>query len=321
MNDDAPPPDAAVTLVTQTRVREGMAAQFAQWQGAISAAAAEFSGFITQSVLPPNPPLQLDWVIQQRFANVDAAANWLRSERRMRLLDAGEPMLAGPDDVHLVRDSAAGLRPAPVSAVISSRVRAGHEKAFRAWERRIANAQAKSPGFQGYRFEPPIPGVQDDWLAILRFDTERNLQIWLDSPERTELLEEATPFLEEFHTRVARTGFEQWFALATDGTSAPPAWKQNMIVLLLLYPVVFLFGAWVQTPVLIGRAGLPFWLALFIGNVVSVLLLNWLVPWVSNGFGWWLAPARGAGRWTSPAGAALIALLYAMWLFLFSRFS
>ena len=79
---------------------------------------------------------------------------------------------------------------------------------------------------------------------------------------------------------MVRTGFEQWFPSAADGTSAPAAWKQNMIVLLLLYPVVFLFGLWVQTPVLMGKAGLPFWLALFIGNVVSVLLLNWLVPWV-----------------------------------------
>jgi hypothetical protein len=83
--------------------------------------------------------------------------------------------------------------------------------------------------------------------------------------------------------------------------------------------VVFLFGIWVQTPFLIGKAGLPFWLALFIGNVVSVLSLSWLVPRVSNGFAWWLAPARGAGRWPSLAGAALILLLYALWLFLFSK--
>jgi uncharacterized protein len=60
VNDYAPPPAAAVTLVTQTRVREGMAEEFSQWQSAISAAAAEFPGFITQSVLPPNPPLQVD---------------------------------------------------------------------------------------------------------------------------------------------------------------------------------------------------------------------------------------------------------------------
>jgi antibiotic biosynthesis monooxygenase (ABM) superfamily enzyme len=320
VNDPAPPPDSGVTLVTQTRVREGVAEEFRRWQSEISGAAAEFPGFITQSVLPPNPPLQTDWVIQQRFTSVEAASAWLRSERRMRLLGVAQPMLAGPDDVHLVRDSVVGARPAPVSAVISSRVKPGQDAAFRAWEQRIATAQAQSPGFQGYRFEPPIPGVQEDWLAILRFDTEKNLQAWLDSPERQKLLEEATPFLDEFHARVVRTGFEQWFPVA-DGTSPPAAWKQNMIVLLLLYPVVFLFGLWVQTPILMGKAGLPFWLALFIGNVVSVLLLNWLVPWVSNGFAWWLAPARGGGRWMSLAGATLIALLYAVLLLLFSKLS
>jgi uncharacterized protein len=321
VNDHATTSDAAVTLVTQTRVREGMAEEFGRWQSAISTAAAKFPGFITQSVLPPNPPLQVDWVIQQRFANVEAASAWLRSEPRTRLLNAGQAMLAGHDDVHLVRDSAAGVRPAPVSAVISSRVRPGQEAAFRAWEQRIASAQARSPGFQGYRFEPPIPGVQDDWLAILRFDTEGNLQTWLDSPEREKLLQEAAPFLEEFHARVVRTGFEQWFPSAASSGAAPAAWKQNMIVLLLLYPVVFLFGVWVQTPILMKKVGLPFWLALFIGNVVSVLLLNWLVPWVSRGFSWWLAPANDAGGRASLAGAALITLLYAVWLFLFSKLS
>jgi antibiotic biosynthesis monooxygenase (ABM) superfamily enzyme len=207
MNDQALAFDSAVTLVTQTRVREGMAEEFGRWQSAISAAAAEFPGFITQSVFGAPPP---------------------------------------------------------------------------------------------------------------RFDTEDNLQTWLESPERKELLEEAAPFLEEFHARVVRTGFEQWFPSA-DGASAPAAWKQNMIVLLLLYPVVFLFGAWVQTPILRGKAGLPFWLALFIGNVVSVLLLNWLLPWVSRGFGWWLAPARDPGIRTDLVGAMLVIVLYGVWLFLFSQ--
>jgi uncharacterized protein len=318
VNDLASPLNSAVTLVTQTRVREGMAEEFGQWQSAISAAVREFPGFLAQAVLPPNPPVQVDWVIQQRFADIAAASAWLRSEERARLLDAGQPMLAGPDDVHVVRDNAAGVHAAPVSVVISSRIKPGQEAAFRNWEQRIATAQAQAPGFQGYRFEPPIPGVQDDWLAILRFDTEESLQAWLYSPERKELLQQAAPFLVEYHARVAHTGFEQWFPSAGGGAPAP-AWKQNMIVLLLLYPVVFLFGLWVQTPVLMGRAGLPFWLALFLGNVVSVLLLNWLVPWVSRCFGWWLAPASSAGKWTSLSGAALIVVLYGVWLFLFSQ--
>ena len=62
------------------------------------------------------------------------------------------------------------------------------------------------------------------------------------------------------------------------------------------------------------------WAALFIGNVVSVVLLNWLVPWVSLGFGWWLAPARQAGGRTNLIGAGLVAVLYGASLFLFSWF-
>ena len=58
-----------------------------------------------------------------------------------------------------VAGSGSGVLPAPVSAVISTRVKPGQEAAYRLWEQRIAAAQAKSPGFQGYRFEPPVPGV------------------------------------------------------------------------------------------------------------------------------------------------------------------
>ena len=119
--------------------------------------------------------------------------------------------------------------------------------------------------------------MQDDWLAILRFDTETNLQAWLDSPERQKLLQDANPFTEEFHARIVRTGFDQWFPVPAGGASPPAPWKMNMLVLLVLYPVVFLFGFFVQTPFLTGR-GLPFAIALFVGNIVSVLLLSYLVP-------------------------------------------
>jgi len=38
-----------------------------------------------------------------------------------------------------------------------------------------------------------------------------------------------------------RTGFDQWFKVA-DGAPPPAAWKMNMLVLMNLYPVVFVFG-------------------------------------------------------------------------------
>src|SRR5262249_3590401 len=53
----------------------------------------------------------------------------------------------------------------------------------------------------------------------------------------------------------------------------PPPWKQAMVVLLALYPIAFLFGYFVQRPLLLGRAGMPFWSTVFIANGVSVVLL------------------------------------------------
>jgi antibiotic biosynthesis monooxygenase (ABM) superfamily enzyme len=315
----APATDQGVTIVTQTRVRPGQEDAFALWQKGTSEAVARFPGFLEQTVMPPSPPTQLDWVILQRFSSPDLATAWLNSKERLERLAGAQPMLIGLDDVHLVRDGASGVLPAPVSAVISTRIKPGCETAYRAWEQRIAAAQSRAPGFQGYRFEPPIPRVQDDWLAILRFDSEVNLQRWLDSPERNRLLAEAKSFTEEFHTRIARTGFEQWFPMPAGGTRAPAAWKQNMLVLLMLYPVVFLFGILVQTPILSRRLGLSFPIALFVGNVASVLLLNYLVPWTSGRFTWWLQPAGRNRRATEIAGTIIVIALYAAMIIMFVR--
>ncbi len=116
-------------------------------------------------------------------------------------------------------------------------------------------------------------------------------------------------------------GFDQWFKVATGGQASPPAWQQNMLVVLMLYPVVFLFGAYVQAPLLMQRAGLAFPIALFIGNVVSVLLLNYLVPWVSNRFAWWLQPTGPAVSRIKLGGLVLLTALYALMLFVFSWMS
>jgi antibiotic biosynthesis monooxygenase (ABM) superfamily enzyme len=305
----------AVTIVTQTRVHDDGLESFAKFQATISAAIAKQPGFIEQSMLPPNPPTQVDWVILQRFISSNDAVAWLRSDRRRSLLAEIQPVLAGVDDVHLVHDASTGALPSPVAAVITTRVKPGCEDEYRAWEQRIAAAQAGYPGFQGYRFEPPIPGVQENSVAILRFESEETLQGWMESPERRDLLEQATGLTDDVHARIVRSGFSQWFP---DGQTQVSAWKMNMIVLLLLYPVVFLFGLGVQTPILMRAMALPFWLALFIGNVASVLILNYLVPWASKGFRWWLNPAASQSRRNDWTGAGLIVSLYLILLFVFS---
>lgn len=312
-------PARSVSIVTQTCVRPERNEDFARWQGETSGFIQHFPGFIEQRLLPPNPPLQVDWVILQRFASLAEAQRWLGSADRQKRIEGAAPMLVGRDDVHIVQDEAGGIKPAPVSTIISTRVKPGKEAEYRAWERKIAAAQSKAPGLQGYRFEPPVPGVQEDFVAILRFDTEANLQAWLDSPVRKALVEEAAPLTNEFHARIASSGFEQWFRDSAPGDSALPVWKMNMLVLLMLYPIVMVFGYFVGTPLLDRALHLPFAVSLFLGNTVSVALTGFLVPWIAGHFGWWLRPARDRTVRINLLGATLLAAIYAAMVFLFLR--
>ena len=63
-----------VSIVTQTSVRPERSEDFARWQGETSNMVASFPGFVEQRLMPPNPPLQVDWVILQRFHTMESAA-------------------------------------------------------------------------------------------------------------------------------------------------------------------------------------------------------------------------------------------------------
>jgi uncharacterized protein len=312
--------DAAtsVSIVTQTCVRPESADAFARWQGETSTVISSFPGFIEQRLMPPHPPLQVDWVILQRFVSLEDAKRWLGSSQRQSRIEGATPMLVGRDDVHIVHDDASAARAAPVSAVMSTRVKLGMEAEYLKWEQRVAAAQSKAAGLQGYRFEPSVPGVQEDFVAILRFDSEANLQAWLDSPQRRQLLEEAAPLTAEFHTRMAQSGFEQWFRDVTpEGGPGPTEGKTKTNALLPLYPVVFLWGLLMGTPILTGALKLNFPVALFIGNAFSVILTSYLVPWTANRLSWWLTPPKPGRTLVHLQGASLLVAAYFIMILLF----
>src|ERR1700729_269949 len=131
----------SVTIVTQTRVRAGREDEFAKWQEHIGTAASEFPGFIEQTVMPPNPPAQIDWVILQRFASLEAATSWLNSKERLALLEHALPVLGGQNISEMWRAGGGGPPPAPVPAVFPTGLKRGAEAEYRAWEQKIAAAQ------------------------------------------------------------------------------------------------------------------------------------------------------------------------------------
>ncbi len=300
----------------------GKEGDYTAWQERVNSTVAAFPGFVNQTVIPPTPPAQLHWVIVQRFRSMEDAQLWMGSSERESLLNEIGPILTGADDIHFFTGAQSAPADASVSAVISTRVAPGHEQQYRAWQRKIAAEEATFPGYLGSHIEPPIPGVQADWAAVVHFDTDDHLQAWIDSEPRRRLLQEAVAIgAGESRVRKVQGGFENWFTFGKPpGAPVPPAWKQNMVILLILYPVVFLFGAWIGTP-LLANHGLPFFLVLFVGNVFSVVTMGyWLTPWVSRGLSWWLTPRGDAPGWSNAAGTALVVALYGVALAVFSRF-
>jgi antibiotic biosynthesis monooxygenase (ABM) superfamily enzyme len=296
---------ASVSLVVRRRLAEDSYEKYAAWQERVGARIANWPGFIDRQVIHPKPPLQVDWVVVQRFRDVESARGWLQSAERAQLIAEIKDEFVGNDDVHLFTEDAKHPSEA-ASVLISSRVPEDEETAFLDWQRQICAAESRFDGFLGHKIERPVPGVQDDWVVVLSFDTDAHLNAWIDSPERKELLDAGEAYNEQLTLTKASYGFGFW----TGNTSATPdpIFKSNLLVLLMLYPIVFLWGYLIGDTLL---KGLPFWLSLFIGNVVSTQLLGWfLVPWAFRRFGWWVKrdqPAR-----VHIAGYAIVIALYAV---------
>jgi antibiotic biosynthesis monooxygenase (ABM) superfamily enzyme len=138
----------SATVVTNTRVRPGHEAAFEAWQQRMNEIISGYEGYLSSEVIPPNPPLQPDWVIIQRFSRPEQLKAWLDSAQRAEMLEQIEMHLLGDDtiSVFMGKDAAPDRRPEPVTAMIITRVKPGFESAFRTWHQRIQEAQSKFPG-------------------------------------------------------------------------------------------------------------------------------------------------------------------------------
>lgn len=302
--------DTPVAVVTQHRVADASYAAYTRWLAQLTERLRSQPGFVAHEIIAPTPPVQLDWIMVARFANAQTARQWLESpERVARLAEIQRPYLLADEEVHLMEDR--GPRPqTSASAFIAYDVPPEKEEAFQKWQETIHAEEVRQPGFLRRKIEPPVAGAGNEWIIVLTFDNEDNLSHWLNSHERQDLLQRGRAL--KMAARVSRTsyGFDFWFR-SNDG-SRPDNWailKSNLLVLLVLNPIVYLWGLG-PAPVLAAH-GAPQWLGLFIGDLVSTQILGWwAAPAIFKLFGWWLA--SDTGRRADILGYAYLVVLYAV---------
>ena len=234
---DAP---KVATAVTAVRVRRGEEGAFAGWLTQLNEIVATFPGYVSAVVMPPTPPSQSDWVMVQRFQTLEQPRAWLVSDERHALLAKGNSLLVGEGTTNVIEGQSTELSPHEmVTEIITVRVKPGKEEAYHAWVDRVRQMEAKFPGYRGLQLQPPISGLQDDWVSLLRFDSSEHLNAWLESDARRAALREVEPFIDRSEQEVA-TAFSGWFTFGDTPAQVPPNWKQAMVVLLTLFPVVML---------------------------------------------------------------------------------
>ena len=303
------------TVMISMTVRQAHTDEYQRWQHEMDEVAQAFPGFEATELYPPTSTEEGVWVVVFRFAHLDQLTAWLDSPERRDLATKGEHLFEGK----VAQEVLAGEAPdrEMVTAVIPHDVRPGREREFEHWQETVRRVQEKSPGFKGYELFRPVAGLQDKWVAVVRYDTREHLDEWLQSDAREKLLANGKDYYTDYEVKTINSAFSGWFRFGKEAKGIPPNWKQAMSVLLALYPIVVVLSLTLDRG--LGTLGVPAYLAIFAGNVVSVSALTWLLmPLVNRIFAYWLRPDPTRSRRRELAGAATVVGCYVAFIAIFA---
>ncbi len=266
------------TITINVKVKPDALQPFAAWREKMDKAVASFPGFVSMEIFPPQSGKN-DWIVIQRFLSESDLDAWQKSEVRRRLLEEVKPLLL--EEVKVVDSS----DKQNVTEVFVTKVSPHMHEAYRAWAAKVQQIESTFPGYQGVYVQAPSTTDQHGtWITMLRFDTPEHLNGWLLSKERKEILKESESMVEELQSHQVVSPFAGWFA---GYGQAPSVWKQTMLVLLVLFPIVMLELKFLS-PV---TSSLNSSLATFIGNALSVTLVSWpMMGLAIRLLHWWLNP-------------------------------
>lgn len=187
-------------------------------------------------------------------------------------------------------------QPEAATLVVRHQVRPNHVPSYETWLRRIIITANQCPGHLGVDV---IRGWRTDvaqFTCVLRFTSLEQLQDWIRSEQRRQLVAEVVPFLCDGDQLEIAQGKDFWFVPETV-QAPPPRWKQSCVTFLVILPLSLLMPLLWQP--LFQRVP---WLS---GHLISdalitlsiVLLVVYLfMPIATRAFAGWLRPQHREER-------------------------
>jgi len=259
-------------VTTKVRIPPSLKNAFIDWQTKLNAIIVAFPGFVSLEILSPTEASQGAWIIVQRFSKESLSMNWHQSAECRALMEELKNLLSeyGPAEIQETYSEASEMQ-GGVTEVFVTQVAPGKEIAYRDWIARIHQAEAKFPGFRGVYVQSPRHHQGENWITLLQFDSLDNLDNWLSSPERKKVLRESADLISALESHRVISAYAGWFASLAKEGEIPPVWKQTMLVLLVLFPIVVLELKYLSPLTAMLNSSL----ATFISNAISVTLIAW----------------------------------------------
>lgn len=123
------------------------------------------------------------------------------------------------------------------AVVITHRVRKDQHAAYERWLEEIAPICKASPGHLDWHIVRPISGLTETYTVLIRFDTKAHLRHWMESPDRTQLIEKARRLFVTGDDFFVSSGLDFWFVPSGAKAKVPVRWKQYLVTWSAIYPL------------------------------------------------------------------------------------
>ncbi|MCE5294675.1 MAG: hypothetical protein LLF94_08695 [Chlamydiales bacterium] len=188
--------------------------------------------------------------------------------------------------------------------ILRIRIKDGANGAFTAWQEKLRGEITTSTGFVSLEIFSPQESKKPEWIIIQHFDNSSNLEAWLHSSKRKNLIKDAESLVSSYESHRVTSPYDNWFSQGPKENWLL-IWKQTMLILLVLFPIVMLEIRFLMP--LLGNLNTS--LATFIGNIISVSLITWpCMPFCLSFLNWWLEPSSTKNH---ILGTLLVLALYA----------
>jgi len=175
------------------------------------------------------------------------------------------------------------------SVVITHQIKEGKQQEYENWLNEIGPLCRNATGHLDWQIIRPIPTLTSTYNVIIRFDSTEHLKDWMNSQERSRLIEKAIHLLDNGDNYSISSGLDFLFAPLEGKTRVPLRWKQYLATWSAIYPLSV--GIPLIVLPILRKLGIPsyrFIDSLLISGTIVLLMVYLVMPYYTKLFKKWL---------------------------------